>query len=344
MRVSNDTKKGKEAEAPGINGTIDLQQMILINKPQRHELDLLRHEWEKQRELTWHLVSKGRLKDAEYKARHNLAAQLEVEGVGSISTLGSINLLSYIHRSQTNMSEAKTYEWMYQSCMKVYGPQDLVTLDAKRDLAWVYQADKEEEKAHSLLSEILQDLVLTPKEFVSDIQRHFIDMSRATTDMAVLLCLQEKMTEADQLLGVLWSAVAYFTLLHKCSLRVASALGRKLAGMGEDDDAAFLLTSIVQSAVTSTGSGWGSYMDVSSHRVLAGRGEVGEILRAYEKHVLPQLSISMAILRKLMGFGTAKCDPVMSGNGIGVQDREGQNIVSEEDIESFNGGNKLIKR
>ena len=38
----------KSAEVIRNDGTINIDQMILINKPQRQELDLLGHEWEKQ--------------------------------------------------------------------------------------------------------------------------------------------------------------------------------------------------------------------------------------------------------------------------------------------------------
>jgi hypothetical protein len=341
--VLEDPSTGRSPpQVPPSDGTINIQDMVLINKPQRHELDLLRHEWEKQRELTWHLLSKGRLKAAERNARATLAAQLSIDGVRSISTIGSINLLSYIHGSQTNASEVETYKWMHQCCTDIYGPQDPATLDSKRNLAWVYQAQNEEEKAHDLLAEILKDLITKPEESVPDIGKHFIDMSRATTDLAVLLCLQRKITECEELLGTLWSSVAFFTLKHKCSLRVASAMGRKLAGMGERDDAAFLLTAIVQSAVTDSGSTWGSYLNVSSHRILSGRGEVGEILRAYEKHVLPQLAKTMSIIREMMGFEAAKCEPVMSQTVV-ESSAEAGGPVLQRDLESFSNGEKLMK-
>lgn len=96
-----------------------------------------------------------------------------------------------------------------------------------------------------MLAEILKDLLNKPKKSVQDIRTHFIDMSRVTTDMAVFLWLQGKITERDELLSTLWSAVAFFALKHKWSLRVAAAMARKFASMGEHNDAAFLLTTIV---------------------------------------------------------------------------------------------------
>jgi hypothetical protein len=332
-------------EVPRSDGTIDIQQMMSLNKPQRQELEFLRCEWEKQREIAWHHLSKGRLKDAEQHARITLAAQESCLGTKDLSTMATINVLSYIHGCQTNASEVKTYEWMYEACLEVYGSQDTTTLDAKRDLAWVYQAASQEEQAQSLLSDILENVVHTEPNFGQNhIEQHFVDLSRATTDLAVLLCLQGKIAEFEQLVGPLWSAVAYFTLKHKCSLRVASAMGRKLAGMGYRDDAAFLLTTIVQSAVTETGSSWGSYLNVSSHRVISGRGEVGELLRTYEKHVLPLLAKSFVILRKLMGFGTAACEPILKGGVlVWTADKDEMAILPEE-LQSFQNGEKLIKR
>jgi hypothetical protein len=329
-------------EAPRSDGTIDIQQMILMNKPQRHELELLRGEWERQREIAWHHLSKGRLKDAEYHARVTLAAQESCLGVRNVSTMGTINILSYIHGSQTNSSEVNTYKWMYQASLEIYGPHHTCTLDSMRDLAWAYQAAQMEDEARNLLRDILADFVQAPRRSVVDIGEHFYQMSRATTDMAVLLCLQGKMAECDNLLGVLWSAVAFFTLKHKCSLRVASAMGRKLAGMGGHDDTAFLLTVIVQNAVTETGSSWSSCLNVSSHRIVAGRATVGELLAAYEKHVLPLLAKTMAILRKFMGFGTALCEPILEGGIFRSFDAgEQRSFLQENDLRSFGDGKKM---
>jgi hypothetical protein len=75
------------------------------DKLRRQELDLLRHEWEKKREIAWHHIAKGRLAPAERRLRLNLAAQIPFEGTRSISTIASINLLSYIHGLKTNVSE-----------------------------------------------------------------------------------------------------------------------------------------------------------------------------------------------------------------------------------------------
>lgn len=331
-------------DAPRSDGTIDIKQMTLMKKPEQHELEVLRSEWEKQRELAWHHLSKGRLQDAEYHARVTLATQESCLGVRNISTMGTINILSYIHGSQTESSEVETYEWMQRACLDIYGRHHHATLDSMRDLAWVYQAAHMETKAQGLLRDILEDLISTPPEVVADISTHFIEMSRATTDFAVLLCLQGKMDECDNLLGALWSAVAFFTLKHKCSLRVAAAMGRKLAGMGKRDDTAFLLTVIVQNAVTDTGSSWSSYRDITSHRIVAGRGTVGELLEAYKKHVLPLLAKTMAILRKYMGFGRALCEPVTREDIIkGLTRDEPHGGLHEDDLQSFNQGEKLIK-
>jgi hypothetical protein len=120
-------------------------------------------------------------------------------------------------------------------------------------------------------------------------------------------------------------------------------MGRKLAGMGERDDAAFLLTTIVQNAVTDTGSTWSSYFNASSHRIVAGRATVGELLGAYEEHVLPLLAKTMVILRKFMGFGTALCEPTLRKGGFGLFNvGEQGGILGERDIQSFNDGKKMI--
>lgn len=293
-------------EVPRSDSTVSINQMTLMKKPNQYELEVLRCEWEKHREVAWHHLSMGQLKDAEYHARITLAAQESCLGARNISTMGTIHILSYIHGCQTKSSEVKTYEWMYRASLEIYGPRQPATLDSMRDLAWVYQAVNMEEKAQSLLRAVLEDLVALRRSAVNS-KEHFIEESRATTDLTVLLCLQGKIVECDSLLEVLWSAVAFFTLKHRCSLRVASAMGRKLADIGEHDDTASLLTVIVQNAVTEIDSSWSS-ANVSSCHIVAGRATVGELLRAYEEKVLPCLAKTMAMLRKYMGFGTPHCE------------------------------------
>ena len=52
------------------------------------------------------------------------------------------------------------------------------------------------------------------------------------------------------------------------------------------------------------------------------RGEAEEILAAYEKHVLPELVKSLFILREIMAFGTARCEPLLSGTEVKMVDQE----------------------
>ena len=128
-------------------------------------------------------------------------------------------------------------------------------------------------------------------------------------------------------------------------------MGRKLAGMGEHDNVAFLLTTIVQSAVIDSGSNKGPDLNVSNHPNLAETGEVEELLAAYEKHVLPQLAKSLFILRKMMGFGTARCKPLLDRTEIRMVDQEierkaavqAAEMVSKSDSAAFFSGQKLRK-